>query len=99
MAVNDNIVNLNITGNVVVNTTCSGGNGSIDISVNLAGFHTYIWSNNEMTQDISNLPLGVHTVTVTAGPTCSSTATFNVPDKSSHYLHYCFRRSYKAPAT
>ena len=80
VAVNDNVVNINVTGVVAANTTCNGGNGSIDVSVNPAGTYTYNWSNNEMTQDISNLPPGSYTVTVTAGPTCSSTATFNVPD-------------------
>ncbi|MCW5920897.1 MAG: gliding motility-associated C-terminal domain-containing protein [Saprospiraceae bacterium] len=77
--VNDNIVNLNITANVTANTTCNGGNGAIDVSVNPPpGNYTYQWSNGATTQDINNLEPGAYTITVTAGPTCSNTATFNV---------------------
>ena len=76
----DNSVTLNVTGVVVANTTCNGGNGSIDVSVAPAGTYTYVWSNGAMTQDLTNLPPGPYTVTVTAGVTCTGTATFTVGD-------------------
>lgn len=72
---------INITANVQANTTCNGGNGSIDVSVAPAGSYTYTWSNGATSQDISNLPPGGYTVTVSAGGTCTAEATFNVPDQ------------------
>ncbi|MBP6828246.1 MAG: SprB repeat-containing protein, partial [Saprospiraceae bacterium] len=77
----DNIVNPNITGVVVANTTCNGGNGSIDVTVSPAGTYSYLWSNNATTQDLSDLVPGTYTVTVTQGVTCSGTASFTVPDQ------------------
>ena len=76
----ENSITLNVTGVIVANTTCNGGNGSIDVSVSPAGTYNYNWSNGAMTQDITNLPQGSYTVTVTAGLTCTGTATFNVSD-------------------
>ncbi|MBV6443396.1 MAG: hypothetical protein EPGJADBJ_05135 [Saprospiraceae bacterium] len=79
--VGNNTVNLNITSNITANTTCNGGNGAIDVSVNPPpGNYTYEWSNGATTQDISNLPPGSYTITVTAGVSCSNTATFTVAD-------------------
>jgi gliding motility-associated-like protein len=77
--VNNNNVNLNITGAVTANTTCNGGNGAIDVSINPPpGNYTYNWSNGATTQDISNLEPGSYTITVTSGVTCTATATFTV---------------------
>lgn len=77
----DNIIALNVTGVVTANTTCNGGNGSIDVSVSPSGTYTYLWSNSATTQDISNLPAGTYTVTVTSGVTCTGTASFTVADQ------------------
>lgn len=71
---------INLTATVVANTTCTGGNGSIDLSVNPPGSYTYNWSNGATTQDISNLPPGNYTVTVSAGGSCTAESSFNVPD-------------------
>ena len=78
--VNNNIINFTVTGVVVNNTTCNGGNGSIDVSVNPGGTYTYDWSNGATTQDLSGLPPGTYTVTVTVLGTCTSTAPFTVND-------------------
>jgi gliding motility-associated-like protein len=78
--VNDTQITLNITGVVVANTTCTGGNGSIDVSVSPTGTYDYLWSNAATTQDLSNLTPGTYTVTVTSGVNCTNTAEFTVPD-------------------
>ncbi|MCC6459685.1 MAG: gliding motility-associated C-terminal domain-containing protein [Saprospiraceae bacterium] len=77
----DNTVNINIQGNVQANTTCIGGNGSIDITVTPPGTYTYEWSNSVTTQDQSNLPAGTYTVTVTTGVSCTASAEFTVADQ------------------
>ncbi|MEZ4919687.1 MAG: hypothetical protein R2792_11360 [Saprospiraceae bacterium] len=79
--VNDDPITINISGTVVANTTCNGGNGSIDITVTPSEAYTYTWSNGETTEDISNLEPGSYTVTVSLGTTCSAEATFEVPDE------------------
>lgn len=72
---------INLTSVIVANTTCNGGNGSIDLTAAPAGPpYTYNWSNGSTTQDLSNLLPGDYTVTVSAGGTCTATATYNVPD-------------------
>ncbi len=72
---------INLTSVIVANTTCTGGNGSIDLTAAPANpNYTYTWSNGATTQDLSNLTPGDYTVTVSAGGTCTATATFNVPD-------------------
>ncbi len=81
VTVQDNIINLNVTGAITANTTCNGGNGAIDVSVNPAGNYTYLWSSGETTQDLSNVPPGTYTVTVTSGVTCTGTASFTVPNQ------------------
>lgn len=52
---------------VVTNVNCFGGaTGAIDLQVQGGtGNFTYRWSNNATTQDISNLPAGSYSVTVT----------------------------------
>ena len=78
----DNQVTLNVTGAVTANTTCNGGNGSIDVSVAPPpGNYTYLWSNSFTTQDLSGLPPGSYTITVTTGFTCTASATFDVLDQ------------------
>ncbi|MFN0216057.1 MAG: gliding motility-associated C-terminal domain-containing protein [Saprospiraceae bacterium] len=72
---------INLSSVIVANTVCNGGNGSIDLTAAPAGPpYTYTWSNGATTQDIANLPPGSYTVTVSAGGTCTNSATFNVPD-------------------
>ncbi|HNT80480.1 MAG TPA: T9SS type A sorting domain-containing protein, partial [Bacteroidia bacterium] len=54
--------------------TCNGANnGSIDLIVTNGLFpYTYLWSNGETTEDISNLGPGTYTVTVTDDNGCTA---------------------------
>lgn len=71
-----------ITGNTTPNTTClPGGNGDIDITVNPANTYTYIWSNGATTPDLTDVPPGSYTVTVTFGVNCTQEATFDIEDE------------------
>ncbi len=75
---------------IVVNETCSDGQGSISITVQggggPGGQPTFIWSNGEQTEDIANLSAGTYTVTATRntfnGP-CSVTGTYIVLNDNS----------------
>lgn len=53
-----------------VDATCSQSNGSINLSVSGGGpgggTYTYLWSNGATTQDLTNIPAGTYTVTVTS---------------------------------
>jgi gliding motility-associated-like protein len=77
---NNNNPPINVSNNVVANTTCNGGNGSITINVTPPGTYTYTWSSGQTTPNISNLPAGSYTVTVSAGGACTAEATVAVPD-------------------
>lgn len=71
---------LNLSATTVANTTCNGGNGSIDLTATPAGNYTYNWSGGQTTQDLSNLPPGNYTVTVSNGGSCTAEATYTVAD-------------------
>lgn len=71
---------LDVNGTVTNNTDCLSGNGSINTNVNPPGSYSYTWSNGESTGDITDLPPGTYTVTVTSTGTCSGTASFTVGD-------------------
>lgn len=82
ISVPNNPVNIGITGTTTPNTTCNGGNGSIDITVAPStNTYVYAWSNGATTQDLNNVPNGSYTVTVSFGTTCSATASFNVANQ------------------
>ncbi len=83
LVANNNVV-LNITGAITQNTSCAGPNGAVNISVAPAGNYVYTWSNSAAVEDLTNLPAGTYTVTVTAGTSCSSTATFAVLNNTSN---------------
>ena len=79
---------ISINGTIVSNTTCTGGNGSIDITIDPAtppagGSYVINWSNGETTTSLTDLPPGTYTVTVTNGTSCEGTASFTVPDDPS----------------
>lgn len=77
--VNSSSGSLAITQPIVVNESCSNGQGSIDISVaGAANPITYLWSNGAASQDISNLSAGTYSVTVTDGNGCSATGSYTV---------------------
>ncbi len=60
--------------------TCNGSaGGSIEITVTGGTTpYSFLWSNNETTQNISNLTAGCYTVTVTDAHLCTATGTFCV---------------------
>ncbi len=49
-----------------VNDTCSQNTGSIDLTVSPSGSYTFAWSNGAVTEDISDVPSGIYSVTVTS---------------------------------
>lgn len=69
-----------VTNSTVVDETCSGcNNGSIDITVNPANGNSYLWSNTEITEDISSLSGGqYYTVYITSVDGCESVDSFFV---------------------
>ncbi|MCC6410534.1 MAG: hypothetical protein IT270_02670, partial [Saprospiraceae bacterium] len=79
--VNNNVV-IGVTGTATANNSCQNPNGSIDISVSPAGNYNYQWSNMATTQDLTGLPPGTYTVTVSLGTSCSTTAIFNIGDNT-----------------
>lgn len=68
----------------ITNALCNGdNNGIIDLQVSGGnGGYTYLWSNGQTTQDLSNLTSGLYTVTITDlnGCTESSPFTYYVPE-------------------
>jgi hypothetical protein len=70
-------------GTVVTDVLCNGGNdGDIDLTVSGGSpAYTYLWSNGETTQDLTNVVAGTYTVTVTDSHNCtkSISATINQP--------------------
>ncbi|HNW90697.1 MAG TPA: cadherin-like domain-containing protein, partial [Bacteroidales bacterium] len=64
----------------VTNSTCGNSDGTINITVTGGSGFKYSWSNGEITEDLSNLPSGNYTVTVTNSTGCSSVKTFVIKD-------------------
>ncbi len=69
---------------VVVDNICNGGNnGAINLTLlGGSGSYSYLWSNGETTEDISNLSAGTYTITVTDSLACSNSFTYAVTEPS-----------------
>ncbi|MBL7809837.1 MAG: gliding motility-associated C-terminal domain-containing protein [Saprospiraceae bacterium] len=67
-----------ITSNLTPSTSCVVNNGAVDLTVTPVGVYTYLWSTTAITEDLSNLAPGTYTVTVSAGGTCTSTASVTI---------------------
>jgi len=59
----------------ITNVSCnSGADGSINLSVSGGtGSYTYAWSNAAITQNLTGLPAGIYSVTITDGNSCTKT--------------------------
>ena len=76
-------IDINITGNVIPNTSCSNNNGSISLLITPSTVpYDILWSNGSTSSDISGLSPGTYSVTVSTGLSCIETATFTVEDES-----------------
>ncbi|MBL7925217.1 MAG: SprB repeat-containing protein, partial [Bacteroidia bacterium] len=66
------------------NVSCSGGsNGAIDLSVQGGTFpFTYQWSNGGSSQDLSGIPAGTYTLTITDADVCKITTQFSITEPS-----------------
>ena len=78
-----------VTGNnfsvssITTNPSCVGSNdGSIDITVTPGGSYTFLWSNGETTEDVSNLYAGFYTVTISDG-NCQTVYADSISDPQS----------------
>jgi len=68
-----------ITGVITDVTTYGGSDGSVDVTiVGGTGPYTYVWSNGATSEDITGVPAGTYTVTVTDAEGLQATTTFNV---------------------
>ena len=68
----------------IQDVSCNGGNdGSIDLSISGGtGPYSFLWSNSDTTEDITNLSYGIYTYTIIDSLGClfSDTASINQPD-------------------
>ncbi|MDX2001005.1 MAG: choice-of-anchor V domain-containing protein [Chitinophagales bacterium] len=73
----------------VGNATCNAGtNGSVNISPSGgAGPYTFLWSNNETTEDISGLSAGTYSVVATDANGCTGSASFTVTEPTALSLN------------
>ena len=63
--------------------SCGSSNGAINLSLaGGTGPFTYAWSNGANTQDLSGIPAGTYTVTVTGAANCQTIGSFSVSNVS-----------------
>jgi gliding motility-associated-like protein len=76
--VSDTTSNFSITGTLLHHTSCTGANGSIDLTVTPAGNYQFIWSNGATTEDLQFLLPGNYNVTVSDALHCSNVSGFTI---------------------
>jgi subtilisin-like proprotein convertase family protein len=81
--ISNNTGNLALSFSNVGNESCGNQSGFIDVEFTGDGGYTYIWSNGETTQDITNLSAGSYTVSVTDINSCQFNQTFTVSNQNS----------------
>jgi len=65
---------------------CGQADGAFDISVTSGVLpYTYLWSNGDTTQDLTNVAAGTYTVTVTGANDCTAEATADIPNNSINF--------------
>jgi SdrD B-like domain/SprB repeat len=71
-------------GIIGTSVTCNAGtNGEADLTVSGGtGTKTYVWSNGEITEDITNLTAGTYAVTVSDANSCTATASVTITEPS-----------------
>lgn len=76
------VPNLNVSISNQVNNLCNGGStGSATATlIGGTGPFQYVWSNNDTTATISNLPAGTYSVTVTDSNNCVGNATVQITE-------------------
>ncbi len=81
--ISNNTINPSITASVT-NETCGAANASIDLNVTPVG-STFLWSNNAVTEDLTNINADTFSVIVTGPNGCTSTDTFTVTNSSNNF--------------
>ena len=67
----------------ITSASCGQNNGAIDLTVTPSGSYTFLWSNGETTQNLTNVGGGTYQVIVTSTTSgCSSTASATVADNT-----------------
>jgi hypothetical protein len=81
----ENDISFSLTAVAAPNTSCVILNGSVDLNITPAvpgggPGYSYTWSNGATTQDLNPVPAGTYALTVSAGGTCTNTASYTVDD-------------------
>ncbi|MCB9360795.1 MAG: choice-of-anchor L domain-containing protein [Flavobacteriales bacterium] len=73
--------------NVVTNETCGANNGSINLVPQGGSVgYTFVWSNGETTEDVSNLNAGNYSVTITDATGCYLVENFTINSNGDNVL-------------
>ncbi len=80
----NNSSTFSLSGTASPYSNCAQINGAVDLTITPAGPYTILWSNAATTQDISNLPAGTYTVSVTESGSCTASATYIIDDTRSY---------------